>query len=92
MHGKSQLYWSRGLKDRYKIQDKTDEEVATEKEEPADRLGGIDWRDWRKIIHPVDRRVQLLQLVEKCGWEEAIQKIGIKKMIAAANDDHHSEQ
>uniref|UniRef100_UPI001BB1A95B hypothetical protein n=1 Tax=Paenibacillus sinopodophylli TaxID=1837342 RepID=UPI001BB1A95B len=92
MHGKRQLYWSRGLKDRYQIDDKTDEQLATEKEEPADRLGGIDWQDWRSLLHPKDRRVELLELIEKFGYEAALLKMGIKKESAAVTANSQSDE
>ncbi|MNW44034.1 Replication protein [compost metagenome] len=77
--GKSQLRWSRGLKDKFLIEDKTDEEVATEKVEEADLLGVLDWQDWRYIVRN-ELRVKLLQEVEQHGYEMALHKIGIKKL------------
>lgn len=76
MKGKTQLYWSRGLKQRFKIKEKTDEEIAKVKEEPADLLGKLDWKDWRYIIEN-DHRAKLLNYVERYGYEEALEKIGL---------------
>lgn len=78
MKGKTQLYWSRGLKKKFEIVEKTDEEVATEKEEPADLLGGLSWQDWRYIVKH-DYRAKLLDYIESYGYEEALQKIGLDK-------------
>lgn len=80
MKGKTQLYWSRGLKQRFKIKEKTDEEIAKAKEEPADLLGKLDWQDWHYIIEN-DYRAKLLNYVEKYGYEEALIKIGLNKKL-----------
>lgn len=76
MKGKTQLYWSRGLKQRFKIKEKTDEEIAKAKEEPADLLGKLNWKDWRYIIEN-DYRAKLLDYVEQYGYREALEKIGL---------------
>ena len=72
--GKQQLVWSKGLKAKYLIEEKTDEEVATEKVESADLLGVIDWRDWKYILQN-NLRFKLLQEVEEHGYEIAIHNI-----------------
>lgn len=76
--GKRQLVWSPGLKDRFLIEEKTDEEVATEKVEEADLLGTLDWKDWRYILHN-DLRFKLLKEIEDNGYEAALENIGINK-------------
>lgn len=90
MKGKTQLYWSRGLKQQFAIVDKTDEEIANSKEEPADLLGGLDWKDWRYILDN-NLRAKLLDLVEENGYDDALNMIGIKRKAAAANSDSHHE-
>jgi hypothetical protein len=90
MKGKTQLYWSRGLKQKFAIDDKSDEEVANSKEEPADLLGGLDWKDWRYILGN-NLRAKLLDLIEEHGYEDALYIIGIKRKAAAANSDSHDE-
>lgn len=77
--GKQQLVWSPGLKAKYLIEDKSDEEVATEKVEEADLLGMLDWRDWRYVIKN-NLRVKLLEQVEKYGYDIALQNLGMKKV------------
>lgn len=77
--GKQQLVWSPGLKAKYLIEEKSDEDVATEKVEEADLLGMLDWQDWRYVVRN-NLRVQLLQAVEQHGYEMALSKIGIKKV------------
>lgn len=74
-----QLYWSPGLKKQFEIEDKTDEEVAEAKEEEADRLGGLSHTDWMYITRPVDRRAEMLKLIEQHGLDLALIKIGLKK-------------
>lgn len=78
MRGKHQLGWSPGLKKRFAIAEKTDEEVAAAKEEPADLLGGLSWQDWRYILHN-NYRAKLLDYIESFGYDAAIEKIGLKK-------------
>lgn len=66
--GRRQLVWSKGLKKRFAIEDKTDEEVAKERTEEADLLGLIDYKDW-KIILKYDLRSELLNTIEQYGFE-----------------------
>ena len=66
--GKRQLHWSRGLKDRFEIIDKTDEELAKEKVEQADLLGLLTSDQWKEIIRK-DQRAQLLDNIEKFGFD-----------------------
>lgn len=80
MKGKTQLYWSRGLKQRFKIKERTDEEIAKAKEEPADSLGKLDWEDWYYIIRN-DYRAKLLDYVERYGYEGALKKMGLNKKL-----------
>ncbi|MDY8049658.1 protein rep [Paenibacillus polymyxa] len=76
--GKQQLVWSPGLKAKYLIEEKTDEEVAAEKVEAADLLGQLHWQEWKHIIKN-NLRYQLLKEIEKSGYESALIKIGIRK-------------
>lgn len=66
--GKRQLHWSRGLKDRFSIVEKTDEELAKEKVEQADLLGLLTSDQWKEIIRR-DQRAQLLDNIEKFGFD-----------------------
>ena len=55
--------WSRGLKERFGIDDMTDEQIAEQQEEPAVLLGSIDFEQWLKVLsQPYDARVVLLQI------------------------------
>lgn len=84
--GLRQLYWSPGLKKYFEIDDKTDEQVAEEKVDEADRLGGLEWRDWKYILEH-EYRVKLLELIEEHGYEDALKIIGIKKRFTDANGE-----
>lgn len=66
--GKRQIQWSQGLKKRFIINDKTDEELAKEKLEEADLLGLLDFDDWKFILKN-DLRSKLLDNIEKYGFE-----------------------
>ncbi|MCY9758333.1 protein rep [Paenibacillus alvei] len=85
MKGKTQLKWSRGLKQKFAIEDKTDEQIAESKEEPADLLGGLTWQDWRYIIRN-NYRAKLLDYIELYGFEEALQRIGLDKKNHCYNE------
>jgi len=89
--GKQQLVWSPGLKAKYLIDDKSDEDVATEKVEEADLLGLLDWQQWRFIVRN-NLRVELLQEVEKHGYEMALKKIGIKKVSTTSAETSNKLQ
>ncbi|WNC17868.1 protein rep [Brevibacillus brevis] len=70
--GKRQLMWSRGLKEMFLLEDKTDEQIATEKVEEADLLGMIPYEMWTRILRN-DFRAQFLQLVEEQGFDQALE-------------------
>lgn len=84
--GKTQLRWSPGLKDRFRIEDKTDEEVATEKIEEADWLGSLGWQDWRYIVRN-NLRLRLLEQIEQDGFEDAIHNLGIRKSPSSLSEE-----
>jgi hypothetical protein len=84
--GKRQLVWSNGLKQHFEIDEKTDEEVASAKEDPADLLGGLSWKEWRYIVRR-DLRGKLLDYIESYGYEEALQKIGLENKKSIDQDD-----
>lgn len=66
--GKRQIQWSQGLKKRFILEEKTDEELSKEKLEEADLLGLLDFDDWKYILRN-DLRSKLLDNVEKYGFE-----------------------
>jgi len=73
--GTRQLYWSPGLKARFDLQDLTDEQIATKKEEPADILGIVPWEVWRQAAIKKDLRETLLGLTEDVPFELALEEI-----------------
>jgi hypothetical protein len=66
--GKHQLHWSRGLKKRYAICEKTDEELSTEMDDSARLLGTITLDQWRDVLK-VEGRVHVLVLAASAGWD-----------------------
>lgn len=76
--GKRQLQWSQGLKKRFVLEEKTDEELAKEKTEQADLLGLIGYDTWKQILTN-NQRSYFLELCEDNGFEKAIDIIDNKK-------------
>lgn len=84
--GKRQLYWSKGLKARFAIGEKTDEELSKEKLEEADLLGLLTYDQW-KVILKKDTRSQLLDAIEKYGFEFAVKFYLEKEKESSRNED-----
>jgi hypothetical protein len=63
IRGKAQLFWSRGLKSKVGIDDKTDEELAKEKEDNADIITMISKPEWF-IIRKKEKRAEVLDVAE----------------------------
>lgn len=82
--GKRQIQWSNGLKKRFLVQEKTDEQLAQEKTEEADILGMISYQDWKQILKS-ESRSKLLDRIEKYGFELAL-KMTIKKESSCDED------
>ncbi|HDR7795977.1 protein rep [Bacillus cereus] len=76
--GKRQLQWSQGLKKRFVVEDKTDEQVAKEKVEDADLLGMLEYDLWKRILK-YDNRSYFLDLCEKYDFEKAVNIVSIYK-------------
>ena len=66
--GKRQLHWSKGLKKRFAIGEKTDEQLSTEIEDSARLLGKITIEQWRDVLASKGRGT-VLQLAASGGWE-----------------------
>lgn len=77
--GKRQLQWSQGLKKRFVLEEKTDEQLATEKTEEADVLGLLEFEIWKQILK-YENRSNFLTLCEKLGFEKAVGIINIDKL------------
>lgn len=80
--GKRQLSWSNGLKARFYLDDKTDEELAAEKEERAYLLGQITVDQWRDVLK-VKARAIVLELASYGGW---LAVSGFLEIIKGAHD------
>lgn len=87
--GKRQVQWSKGLKKRFIIDDKSDEELAKEKTEEADVLGILTYEDWKQILR-TDSRSKLLDRIERFGFDTAI-KLTLKKESSGYEDSQNSE-
>ena len=69
--GKRQLHWSSGLKKRYAIGEKTDEELAEVQDDFARVLGTITLDQWRDVL-AVDGRSKVLVLAAADGWDAVV--------------------
>jgi len=81
--GKRQLHWSKGLKKRYLVADKTDEALAAETDDKARLLGMLTIDQWRDVL-AVEGRGAVLQVAASGGWDalavylESIKGKGVK--------------
>lgn len=66
--GKHQLHWSRGLKKRFAIGEKTDEQLSAVQDDFAQLLGTITLDQWRDVLK-VEGRVHVLVLAVAGGWD-----------------------
>jgi hypothetical protein len=73
--GRQQLRWSPGLKKHLLIEEKTDQEVAEEKQENASAILAIDGPAW-KIVRGNDYRAELLELENAEAMRQAIINLG----------------
>lgn len=65
--GKRQLFWSRGLKAQFDLEEVEDETLAAQLEDDAAILGAIELEDWQRILK-ADVRGEVLELARH-GWE-----------------------
>jgi len=73
MRGKSQLFWTRGLKDMVGVKDRTDEELALEQDDRAIDLARLDKEQWRLVIR-AQAKSKVLDAAENGGFT-AIEKL-----------------
>jgi hypothetical protein len=85
--GKQQLTWSRGLKARFMVDEKTDDQLSEEKDDRATLLGLLTVDQWRDVLK-VDGRGPLLDIAAKGGWPH-VQKY--LYFIEGARDGVHFE-
>jgi len=76
--GKRQLSWSAGLKARFFVDEKTDEQVANELEDNAVLLGQITLEQWRDVLK-VDGRATVLEIAARSGWEAVTRYLDVIK-------------
>ena len=65
--GKRQLRWSKGLKARFAVEEKTDDQLAEEKDDFAQLLGRLTIEQWRDVL-AVEGRGILLSAACRGGW------------------------
>jgi len=65
--GKRQLRWSKGLKARFAVEEKTDDDLTQEKEDFAQVLGQLTIEQWRDVL-AVEGRGPLLSAAARGGW------------------------
>ena len=66
------MSWSNGLKAKFNLVEKNDEELAKELEDNAELLGLISPDEWRDVLK-VKARATVLELAAAAGWP-AVQK------------------
>ena len=85
--GKRQLHWSRGLKKRYAIGERSDDELAHEKEDALELLlGTITLEQWRDVL-AVEGRGAVLSLAASSGWpavQDYLHTIAIERVAQNA--------
>jgi hypothetical protein len=65
--GKRQLRWSKGLKARFAVEEKTDDEIADQQEDFAEVLCQLTIEQWRDVL-AVEGRGPLLSIAARGGW------------------------
>jgi hypothetical protein len=76
--GKRQLRWSKGLKARFAVEEKTDDQISEEKDDFAQVLGLLTIGQWRDVL-AVEGRGPLLSAAARGGWPSvAAYLVGIK--------------
>lgn len=91
--GLAQVFWSRGLKSRFDLDDLTDEEVAEDTREPAESLAVIEPEDWAKVIYRRDHRADLL-LIAQAGGAPALREFlaSLPSSVGAVGESAASAQ
>jgi hypothetical protein len=84
-HGKRQLYWSPGLKEYFKIHEKTDEQIAAQQDDQANQLGEIDWPTWQLVLK-FEMRGEIIELGRLGAWGSILDLLGNLKNIGVKNE------
>lgn len=69
--GKRQLRWSKGLKARFAVEEKTDDQISEEKDDFAMVLGQLTIEQWRDVL-AVEGRGPLLSAAARGGWPSVV--------------------
>ena len=86
--GKRQLHWSKGLKSRYAIGDKTDDELAAVQDDAALLLGTITIEQWRDVL-AVEGRGLVLFLAASGGWDAVtLYLASIQRIVGPQSVEH----
>ena len=83
--GKHQLHWSRGLKKRFAIGEKTDEQLSAVQDDFARLLGTITLDQWRDVLK-VEGRVHVLVLAATEGWDGVNKYLRFIKRLRVIKD------
>jgi len=83
--GKAQLYWSKGLKKRFAIGEKSDDELAAVEDDAARLLGTVTLDQWRDVL-AVEGRVSLLVIAASSGWDSVLVYLTSISGSGAKND------
>jgi hypothetical protein len=85
--GMAQLFWSRGLKARFGIGDKSDVEVAEEFRESADSLACLEPEQWAKLFVRADHRATVLIVAQRGGSEAVREFIDFLPSLSSTHGD-----
>lgn len=80
--GKRQLNWSKGLKDRFSVEEISDAELAERPEESATLGLELSREEWKAVLEH-DARAELLSLYEQGGKFEVLEALAILTAPAA---------
>lgn len=76
-HGKRQLSWSRGLRDRLGVGgDLTDQELSEQVEDGAEFLGSLSIDQWKDVLS-VDARGLVLVVAARGGWPDVVRLLAV---------------
>ena len=78
--GKRQLHWSKGLKKRYAVTEKSDETLSAEHDQLAQLLGTITLEQWRDVL-AVEGRVNVLVVAATGGWPAVLEYLSSIKRV-----------
>jgi len=72
--GSAQLFWSRGLKDLFNIEELNDKELEGKDEDDAELVGRLEVFEWKLIVKN-NLRCTVLEIAEEVGWS------GIRQLL-----------